>query len=87
MPITLAPGVAYQLDVTLVPLPAELFGNVTSAATGAPISGASIQLVGYDNPNNYQATTDVDGYYDIQGIAPGQYDVTVSASGYNPATR
>ena len=84
MPITLQPGVSYQLNVSLIPLPAELYGKVTDFTSGNPIVGANISVVGHGNPNSYQDITDENGDYDIQGIVPGEYDVTVTATGYNP---
>jgi len=63
------------------PTTGTLQGTVTDAATTAPISGATVTIVGGDS-----TTTDGSGFYQFTNIAPDTYDVTASASGYNPDT-
>jgi hypothetical protein len=53
----------------------EIVGTVTDAATGAPISGATVTA------GDSGATTDSAGKYDIHA-AVGAYDVAVTAYGY-----
>ena len=50
-------------------------GYVTDIETGAPLAGATVAADGVST------TTDANGYYRIE-LAPGEYTVTVSASGY-----
>ena len=53
--------------------------------SNAPIPGATITLI---NPGNNTvvatATTNADGYYGFNGVAPGTYDVSETAPGYAP---
>ena len=57
-------------------------GTVTDAATGNPIDGA---IVTASNPHGYTYcdTTNATGHYFIQEILLDNYDMTVSAFGYN----
>ena len=50
-------------------------GYVTDIETGAPLAGATVAADGVST------TTDANGYYRIE-LAPGEYTITVSASGY-----
>ena len=53
-----------------------LTGTVTDSATGAAITGASLNL------DDKETTTDSDGYYSFSGIATGIYTLTVTITGY-----
>ncbi|HEX7071061.1 MAG TPA: TonB-dependent receptor, partial [Rhodothermales bacterium] len=53
-------------------------GRVTDAASGEPLAGANVVLVGTTNG----AMADVDGYYYILNIPPGTYDVRASMVGF-----
>jgi signal peptidase I len=53
-----------------------LDGTVTDEATGYPIEDASIIL------NGHITSTNSEGYYNISDIAPGNYTVSVAATGY-----
>jgi hypothetical protein len=55
-------------------------GRITNASSGNGISGARIQLGSQYTNSNSQ------GYYSIE-VPVGTYTITVSASGYNTATR
>jgi hypothetical protein len=58
-----------------------LQGTVTDASNGNPISGAMV-----DAGAGGSATTDSNGFYQIDNIPAGTYDVTASANGYNSST-
>ncbi|MGH7746523.1 MAG: PKD domain-containing protein, partial [Candidatus Dormibacteria bacterium] len=60
----------------------QIAGQVTDAATGNPISGASVGIGA-----GATATTDINGLYTLSGVAPGTYSVTAAASGYNSSTQ
>jgi uncharacterized repeat protein (TIGR01451 family) len=62
-----------------------LSGVVENAAGGASISGATVTAVNRDTSLSAQATTAADGSYAL-GLAPGRYDATAEAFGYNPQT-
>src|SRR5690606_14343099 len=60
----------------------EVSGTVTSAA-GPPVAGATLTGTG---PLPWTATTGADGRYHADGLPEGEYEVTVTADGYLPAT-
>jgi uncharacterized repeat protein (TIGR01451 family) len=62
-----------------------LSGVVRDAAGGTPISGATVTAVNRDTGLSAQATTAADGSYAL-GLAPGRYDATAEAFGYDPRT-
>ncbi|HVM00121.1 MAG TPA: carboxypeptidase regulatory-like domain-containing protein [Egibacteraceae bacterium] len=64
-------------------------GLVTSTATGAPIAGATVTVTrtqGLPGSVAGQGTTDANGQYRIEQLAPGPYNITASASGYKART-
>lgn len=54
-------------------------GRVTDTNTGMGIADATITTKG---PLQKSNTTDIDGYYTISNLLPGDYTVTATASGY-----
>lgn len=56
---------------------ASVMGRVVLASTGAPVAGATVQVVGGSS-----ATTNADGYYIIPVATAGTYTLTVSKTGY-----
>jgi N-acetylneuraminic acid mutarotase len=58
-------------------------GNVTNAATGDPIAGATIAASSTDSSGS--AVTGADGSYTLS-VPPGDYTVTASAYGYKTKT-
>jgi protocatechuate 3,4-dioxygenase beta subunit len=80
MTIEFSPGETKQLNVSLTPIPvapASLQGQVTDAATGQPIAGVLVEIVGLGS-----VTTLADGTYGIIGIPPGTYTVRFSHPDY-----
>ncbi|MFL7869049.1 MAG: S8 family serine peptidase [Anaerolineales bacterium] len=63
------------------PTTGTLEGTVTDASTTLTISGATVTIVG-----GASTTTNSSGFYQFTNVAQGTYDVTASASGYNPST-
>jgi hypothetical protein len=57
----------------------RLAGRITDAATGDPLPFVNVVLMG----TTLGAATDIDGYYSILNIPPGNYVVKASAIGYN----
>ncbi len=53
-------------------------GNVTDAATGDALPGATVYLKG----TSMGASTDLNGDYSISGVPPGKYTIRVSYVGY-----
>lgn len=69
-------------DLTLVPLPKAVGGSITSAATGAPISGATVILKDATATTELaRTTTGGDGAYSFYRAA-GTYSLQVFGPGY-----
>ena len=58
---------------------ADITGTVTDSVTGLPIATAIIGLAGDDSV----ITTDEDGYYEIDELLAGKYNVNCHSPGYN----
>ncbi len=64
-----------------------VFGRVTTAGTGSPVAGAAVEASSPSQPSALvAAVTDADGRY-VWPLAPGTWEVSVSAAGHRPATR
>ena len=61
----------------------KIAGTVTDAATGNPLPGVNVVIVG----TQQGATTNADGDYTIINVQPGNYDVRASFIGYAPVTQ
>jgi hypothetical protein len=57
-------------------------GKVTDKQTSEPLIGANVIVM----LTQLGAATDIDGYYEIQNIFPGTYDIKVSNLGYSSVT-
>ncbi len=84
---TPSPTPAFSPTPAITPTPTpdtrgDIAGQVTDAATGKGISGATVKL-----NTGQSTTTDTSGSYKFQGIAAGGYTVTASASGYTSASK
>jgi hypothetical protein len=65
-----------------------LEGRVVARSTGAPIEGARVDVSPYGNSGDSgRAVTDETGFFAVEQLAPGSYDLVVSAQGYAEATR
>lgn len=58
---------------------ATLYGKVTDAVTGVPLSGVLVSL------NGMQLYTDSDGNYSFTDLEPGEYVLQFSKEGYETA--
>lgn len=63
---------------------ATITGRVTTALTGEPIRGATVQATsnGREPAIALRATTDDQGYFHITELPPGQYRVSASRTGF-----
>jgi outer membrane receptor protein involved in Fe transport len=59
----------------------SLVGNVLDSG-GAAIQGASVTALNNNTSESYSATTNAEGYYEVQFIKPGSYTITVRQSGF-----
>ncbi|MGH9374409.1 MAG: carboxypeptidase regulatory-like domain-containing protein, partial [Vicinamibacterales bacterium] len=58
-----------------------LVGTVTDSA-GLVLPGASVTAVNAGTKDTYEATTNSEGYYHIQFVRTGRYDITVTVQGF-----
>lgn len=75
-----------MLQVSNLPSPpapptANLYGVVTDAQTGSPLSGVKVTIDGL------VTYTDASGNYGFEGLAPGSYTITFEKEGYETVTR
>jgi iron complex outermembrane recepter protein len=61
--------------------------GVITDPNGAVVAGAKVTAVNALTREQRRATTDAQGHYAIDNLAPGAYTVTVSAKGFASATR
>ncbi|MBU0560536.1 MAG: TonB-dependent receptor [Bacteroidetes bacterium] len=60
----------------------KIAGRITDSATGDPLPFVNVIIMG----TTLGAATDLDGYYSILNIPPGNYSVKASAIGFNTTT-
>ena len=78
-----ARGVKIQLGAA-----SGLSGTVVAAASQQPIAGAQIAVSPYGaNGDSGRAVSDGSGAFKVAGLAPGSYDVEVSADGFTDQSR
>ena len=58
-----------------------LVGTVSDSG-GLVVPGAQVTAVNMGTKDTYEATTNAEGYYNIQFVRPGKYEVTVAMSGF-----
>ena len=61
----------------------KISGTVTDAATGNPLPGVNVVIVG----TQQGATTNAQGFYSILNVSPGTYDVRASFVGFAPVVK
>jgi len=62
-----------------------LVGTVTDSA-GLVVPGAQVVAVNTGTQDTYEATTNTDGYYNIQFVRTGRYNITVTVPGFHTYT-
>src|ERR671924_1861747 len=60
-----------------------LVGTVTDSG-GLVVPGAQVVAVNVGTGDTYEATTNSEGYYHIQFVRPGKYEITFTMSGFGP---
>ena len=64
---------------------AVVSGTVTDPQQG-PVAGAAVTLISNETDVERRVTTNSQGIFQITGILPGQYNLTVTASGFAQLT-
>ena len=64
---------------------ADLSGTVNDAS-GAPVPNARVALKNLTTGQSNEVQGDAQGKYHFSGLAPGPYEVSASAEGFNPKT-
>src|SRR5216117_3114071 len=62
-----------------------LVGTVTDSG-GLVVPGAQVVAVNTGTRDTYEATTNAEGYYNIQFVRTGTYEISVSVQGFRPFT-
>jgi hypothetical protein len=62
-----------------------LVGTVTDS-DGLVVPGAQVVAVNTGTRDTYETTTNAEGYYNIQFVRTGKYDISVSVPGFRPFT-
>lgn len=76
---------AAVMGVTLTAVAAAqrtVSGEVTDAENGQPLAGAVVKV----GDDHHTAVTDLQGHYEIRGVAPGEWMVWAGALGYRMAS-
>ncbi|HEY6911794.1 MAG TPA: carboxypeptidase-like regulatory domain-containing protein, partial [Myxococcales bacterium] len=86
--VTVAAGAtARGVTIRLGP-PSGIEGTVVAAGSGQPVSGAQVAVSPHDsNGDSGRAVSDKAGAFAVEGLAPGSYDVAVSAEGFADVSR
>ncbi|QKS44061.1 carboxypeptidase regulatory-like domain-containing protein [Paenibacillus cellulosilyticus] len=81
---TIAAGETTRFSFALQPLPGRLRGSVTRAGTSTPITGATVQLLQFNNfgPPLASILTDNNGLFDLGEVAAANYAITVTLDGF-----
>ena len=58
-----------------------LVGTVTDSG-GLVVPGAQVVAVNVGTKDTYETATNSEGYYDIQFVRPGRYEITITVSGF-----
>ncbi|HYE72323.1 MAG TPA: carboxypeptidase regulatory-like domain-containing protein, partial [Blastocatellia bacterium] len=74
-------GLAYGQNET-----GRLVGKVVDP-NGATVAGATVTIKSVDTGISREMTTTQDGFYTVAGLQPGEYDLTVRATGFADRTQ
>ena len=82
-PVDLAGGATLTLDISLTALTEHLAGTVTDGS--APVSSATVSAAHVSTSARSTRITDEDGAFRFDGLASGDYRLSVSRTGYTSA--
>jgi large repetitive protein len=69
-------------NIALIPNPGAITGTVVNSAGGTPITGAAVNVVNTSGVLITTVLTNQDGIFMVEGLAPGNYTVTVFADNF-----
>ena len=81
--------VAVALGVFALNCYAQFSGSIQGTVqdpTGAVVPNAKVQLKNVDTSVTATTNSDTEGNYRFVSLAPGSYQITVDAAGFNPST-
>lgn len=67
-----------NLERDVTPTLLSISGQIVDADSATPLSAAQIVI----NNTSITTTSSIDGFFNVSGLNPGSYSVTVSSSGY-----
>ncbi|MBH0156312.1 carboxypeptidase regulatory-like domain-containing protein [Fictibacillus sp. 5RED26] len=79
-------GQTVVVDVNLLANPGSIIGTVIDEDSGAPLPGASLKVVNSSGITDASVTTDVNGQFSVDSLAPGTYVITFSSDGHGTKT-
>lgn len=83
-PVSVAPGATVKGLRIVLGAAASLEGVVTAKRGGRPVAGAAIAVSPHgQNGDTARGATGADGRFSIAGLAPGSYDLVVTAAGFD----
>ena len=65
--------------VSATPIKGKIIGEITDAATSEPLIGVTVAVQG----TALGAMTDLDGYFRVEKVPAGNYDLKITSIGYN----
>lgn len=80
--VTLTAGETENVSIGLRPSPGGITGSIVNASTGTGISGAVVRVTDANGFLIVSVLTDSEGNYQINGLAPGNYNVNASAESF-----
>lgn len=79
--VTISNDTPTVINVVLNPLPSIIFKGYVKDLQGAPLQNATVTI----ETNQLQTVqTNISGYFEISGIFPGDYNITVQSEGFMP---
>ena len=82
MPVSVEEGKLTEVNAVLTKA-GSISGQVTSAATGAELSGVKVEIEGPEDSEEdfHQVTTEANGHYRVRHLEPGHYEIIVFYAG------
>jgi 5-hydroxyisourate hydrolase-like protein (transthyretin family) len=79
-------GQTVVVNLNLLANPGSIIGTVIDEDSGIPLPGASLKVVNSSGITDASITTDVNGQFSVDSLAPGTYVITFSSDGHGTKT-